>query len=111
MSEREWRFYVDDMIAFAERVLEFTAGLDQSGFVANRLVYDATVRNLTLIGEAANNIPTDIRSNYASIPWRQVIATRNKLIHAYLGIDDDILWSIVRDDIPALLIQLRGLRD
>lgn len=45
------------------------------------------------------------------VPWRQVIATRNRLIHGYLGIDNDTLWSIVRDDIPALLPALRKLRD
>lgn len=49
---REWRFYIDDMIAFAEKVLAYTAGMDQSAFVANSLVYDATLRNLELIGEA-----------------------------------------------------------
>jgi uncharacterized protein with HEPN domain len=46
-----------------------------------------------------------------SIPWRQIIATRNRLIHGYLGIDNDTLWSIVRDDIPGLLSELRQLKD
>lgn len=50
---REWRFYLDDMIGFAEKVIVYTEGLDQTGFVANGLSYDATLRNLELIGEAA----------------------------------------------------------
>ncbi|MGH8761477.1 MAG: HepT-like ribonuclease domain-containing protein, partial [Burkholderiales bacterium] len=53
MSEREWRFYLDDMIGFAEKVLAYTEGFDQTAFVASGLNYDATVRNLELIGEAA----------------------------------------------------------
>ena len=57
---REWRFNVDDMIAFAEKVLAYTAGLDQNAFVANALVYDATLRNLELIGEAATHVPRSI---------------------------------------------------
>ena len=108
MSEREWRFYLDDMIGFAEKVLIYTRGLDQSGFVANSLAYDATVRNLELIGEAATHIPEEIRAAHPEIPWRQVIATRNRLIHGYLGIDNDTLWSIIQDDIPALLSALRN---
>ncbi len=54
---REWRFYVTDMIEYGERVLEFTDEMDQAAFVADRRTYDATLRNLELIGEAANNIP------------------------------------------------------
>ncbi len=91
MSEREWRFYLDDMLGFAENVLAYTDGFDQDTFVATGLNYDATVRNLELIGEAATHIPSEIRDTYPSISWRQVIATRNRLIHGYLGIDNDTL--------------------
>jgi uncharacterized protein with HEPN domain len=107
---REWRFYLDDMIALGERVLAYTAGLDQSAFVANTLVYDATLRNLELIGEAATHVPDDVRQAHPEVPWRMVIATRNRLIHAYLGIDHDTLWSIVVSDVPALLPMLRAVR-
>lgn len=110
MSDREWRFYLDDMIDFAEKVLAYTAGLDQPGFVASGLTYDATARNLELLGEAASHIPPEIRESVSEIPWRQIIATRNRLIHAYLGIDNDILWNIVEQDIPGLLQQLKNLK-
>lgn len=107
---REWRFYIDDMIAFAEKVLAYTAGMDQSAFVANALVYDATLRNLELIGEAATRVPDDVRQAHPQVPWRMIIATRNRLIHAYLGIDIDTLWSVVVTDVPALLPRLRAIR-
>ena len=111
MSEaaREWRFYIDDMIGFAERVQRYTAGLDQASFVGNSLNYDATVRNLELIGEAATHVPEAVRSAHPAIPWRRVIATRNRLIHGYLGIDNDTLWSLVQTDVPTLLQALRRL--
>jgi uncharacterized protein with HEPN domain len=64
--------------------------------------HDATLRNLELIGEAATRVSQDIRDKAPQVPWRQLVATRNRLIHAYLGIDDDIVWSIVTDDVPAL---------
>ena len=109
-TQREWRFYLDDMIGFAEKVIAYTQGLDQDGFIVSGLNYDATVRNLELIGEAATHIPDEIREANPQIPWRLIIATRNRLIHGYLGIDNDTLWSIIRSDIPALLPDLIALR-
>lgn len=107
---RAWHFYVDDMIACAEKVLAYTSGLDRDAFVATPLVYDATVRNLELIGEAATHVPDTVRASHPGVPWRLLVATRNRLIHGYLGIDNDILWSIVESDVPALLPVLGSLR-
>jgi uncharacterized protein with HEPN domain len=109
-AQREWRFYIDDMIGFAEKVIAYTDGLGQAGFIASGLNYDATLRNLELIGESATHIPDAVRAANPQIPWRLVIATRNRLIHGYLGIDTDTLWSIIRSDIPALLPRLIVLR-
>jgi len=109
--DREWRFYVDDMIGFVEKVIAYTEGLDQSEFVKSGQIYDASLRNLELIGEAATHIPDTIRHSNQEIPWRQLIATRNCLIHGYLGIDNDTLWSIIKDDIPALQSELRKLKN
>lgn len=81
-GKRAWRFYLDDMIGFVEKVLAYTDGMDQMAFVANELTYDAVLRNLELIGEAATHIPDDIRSAHPEIPWRMIIATRNRLIHS-----------------------------
>lgn len=83
--QREWRFYLNDMIEFAGKVLTYTEGLGQAGFVANELAYDATLRNLELIGEAATHIPDEVRNAHPEIPWRMVIATRNRLIHVILA--------------------------
>ena len=108
--DREWRFYLDDMIGFCQRVQTFTVGMTQDQFTKDVMRFDATVRNIELIGEAATHIPDSIRSTWPAIPWRRVIATRNRLIHGYLGIDNDTLWSIVERDIPPLLDSLRALR-
>lgn len=107
---REWRFYIDDMIGFAEAVLAYTEGFDQEAFVHSRLNYDATLRNLEMIGEAASHVPEETRKLAPDIPWRQVVATRNRLIHGYLGIDNDTLWSVIRDDVPPLLERLHRLK-
>jgi uncharacterized protein with HEPN domain len=109
MSEREWRFYVRDMIGFCEKVLAYTHGLQQEQFEADAMRFDATMRNLEMIGEAASQIPQDVRIAHPTVPWRMLIATRNQLIHGYLGLDNDILWSIVQTDVPVLLQQLQTL--
>lgn len=96
-TAREWRFYIDDMIDAARKVLAYTDGFDQPAFVASGLNYDATVRNLEIIGEAATHVPDDVRDSH-------------RLIHGYLGIDNDTLWSIIRDDIPALRDALEKLQ-
>ncbi len=108
---REWQFYVQDMLDFAEKALAYTEGLTQDQFIADGLTYDATLRNLELIGEAATRIPDDVRTYFDAVPWRMIIATRNKLIHAYLGIDNDTVWSIIQDDLPDLLPLLRRVID
>lgn len=108
---REWRFYLEDMIEFAELVLEYTEGYNQEQFISDRRTYDATLRNLELIGEAATHIPDAVREANEDIPWRQLIATRNRIIHAYLGLDNDILWSIIEVDVPELLGNLQQLKD
>ncbi|MCI5150365.1 MAG: DUF86 domain-containing protein [Candidatus Electrothrix sp. MAN1_4] len=110
-SGREWRFYIDDMIDFSQKVLVYTDGLDQESFVESGLNYDATLRNIELIGEAATHIPAEICANHPEIPWRMIIATRNRVIHGYLGIDNDILWSIICDEIPVLLSLLKSIKE
>ena len=109
--EREWRFYLEDMMGFARRILHYTNRLDQAAFIADRRTYDAALRNLELIGEAATNLPESVRAAHPEVPWRLVIATRNRLIHAYLGIDDDTVWSIIQDDVPDLLKKLEQIED
>ena len=74
-TEREWRFYLDDMIAFAGKVIAYTDGLDQAAFVVSGLNYDATVRNLELIGEAATRIPDAVRVANPLLPWRLIRKT------------------------------------
>ena len=110
MSEREWRFYLDDMIMYSEKVLAYTEGLDLESFEADEKSFDATLRNLELIGEAATHIPDTVRETFSTIPWRQVVAIRNRLIQGYLGIVNEILWSIIQDDIPVMLKELKRLK-
>ena len=68
------------MIGFCERILAFTQGTSRAEFPANAMRYDATMRNIELVGEAATHIPESVRRNHPEIPWRMKIAIRNQLI-------------------------------
>ena len=108
-GDRGWRPYVQDMIEFGERVTAYVEGLDQRAFTADQRTYDATLRNVELLGEAATHVPQSVREAHPEIAWRQIIGTRNRVAHGYLGIDDDVIWDIIRTDIPDLLAALRRL--
>jgi len=107
--KRDWRLYARDMDRFAQRAVSYCADLDRAQFEANHLMQDAVLRNLELIGEAATRIPEDVRLAHSEIPWRQIIAMRNQLIHAYLGVDLDVVWDVVKVELPLLIQQLKAL--
>ena len=110
-GHREWRFYVQDMIEFCNRALSYAAGLDQASFLADSRTYDATLRNLDLIGEAATHVPSGVREAHPDIPWRAIMGTRNRLAHGYLHISDNVAWTIIQDPIPELVTSLQALLD
>ena len=106
---RSWLLYIEDMIEFGERVLSYNEGLDQDNFLADRRTYDATLRNIELIGEAASHVPDYVREAHPDIPWRRIVGTRNRVAHGYLGIDNDVVWDIIQTDVPDLLPRLREM--
>ena len=104
---REWRFYIVDMIEFAEKVLAYTKGVDQDTLVADPLRYDAVLRNLELIGEAATHIPGHVRAAHPDVPWRAIVGLRNRLAHGYLTVSDRVVWTTIQEAVPSLVPSLR----
>ena len=100
---REWRLYIRDMIEFCENVQTFTEGLDQESFLADMRTYHATLRNIELIGEAANRVPDEVRESNPDILWGEIVGTRNRLAHDYRRISDDRIWMIIQSHIPPML--------
>lgn len=101
--------YLEDMLEFCDAVLAYTAGQDARSLAADAMRLDATLRKLSLIGEAATRVPEDIRALAPDIPWRKIVATRNRMIHAYQTTEMSPLWSIVSSDVPALRLSLQAL--
>jgi uncharacterized protein with HEPN domain len=103
---RDYRLYLDDIATSCAKVLRYTAGLTFDTFLHNELVYDAVLRNLEVIGEAAKNIPVDLRARYPAAEWRKIAGLRDVLAHAYFGLEDSTLWDIVINKVPSLLKQI-----
>ncbi|MYE22602.1 MAG: DUF86 domain-containing protein [Gammaproteobacteria bacterium] len=109
MSERRWDIYVRDMLHCCNGILMHTAGLDRELVFRTRVVLDATLWNIAMLGEAAGNVPKPVQNAHPEIPWRTIISAGNRVIHGYGDIDEDVAWDIVSHEIPELIPQLRAL--
>jgi len=102
VSLRNWRFRLEDINDALDSISEYVENLDYAAWVRDKKTVDAVIRNLEIIGEAATHVPNEIQEQYADIPWYQMKAMRNILIHEYFGVDREVLWRTIQDDIPPL---------
>ena len=111
MSPRNWLIRLEDIYDALERITEYVADLDSSSWKNDRKTIDAVIRNLEIIGEATNHIPEDIQSQNRDIPWHQMKGMRNILIHEYFGVDIEVLWRTVQEELPPLKDKIAILLD
>lgn len=104
---RSWDFFLRDILESAQKVHRYTQALNMEAFVQDEIIYDAVLRNLEIIGEAAKKIPSEIRDRYPQIDWRRMAGLRDVLAHTYFGLDDETLWNIIREKVPQLIFVLR----
>ena len=86
---------VDDMLDAAQKAVLFARGNTRVDLDKNEVLALALVRLLEIVGEAAKYIPDSIKSTHPEVPWREIAATRNRLIHGYFSVDLDIVWAII----------------
>jgi uncharacterized protein with HEPN domain len=106
MSERADVEFLADSKEAIVRVTSYMEDLSYDQFLADKKTQDAVVRNLEIIGEAAKNITGELKTRYPQIPWKDLAGVRDKLIHHYFGVNFDIVWNIVKQDLPQVLSQL-----
>ncbi|MFZ0889667.1 MAG: DUF86 domain-containing protein [Candidatus Binataceae bacterium] len=97
------------MLDHAREAVAMVSGKTRGDLDTDRKLNLALVRLLEIVGEAANRTPADERSQYPQIPWGQIVALRNRLIHGYDSVDFDILWQIVNHDLPPLIAVLERI--
>ncbi|MFA5422979.1 MAG: DUF86 domain-containing protein [Phycisphaerae bacterium] len=103
MSKRPVDLLLEDIIEAIERIRQYIKGLPFEKFLDDRKTIDAVVRNMEIIGEAANRLPEEFRQNHPEVEWYKVIGLRHRIVHEYFGIDIQIIWQILQKDLPELL--------
>ena len=95
------------MLESTEAILSFTKGRRRVSLDKDRLLSSAVLRELEIIGEAANRVSEKTKKKFPSLPWKELIGMRNRLIHAYFNVDRDIIWKTIREYLPLFLKQLQ----
>jgi uncharacterized protein with HEPN domain len=102
MKSRDLRDYLQDIIDSIDDIEDFTKNLTYEQFVKDRKTLNAVVRSIEIIGEAAKQLPNEVKANYNTLPWKEITGMRDKLIHAYFGMDTETIWETVHKNIPTL---------
>ena len=105
MSKRDPQLYLRDILDSINKIAKFSQELSYEDFKANDMAIDAIVRNLEIIGEAARNMPAEVKDNNTEIPWEKMVSMRNKILHEYFGVDLEILWKTTQEDLPVLKVR------
>jgi uncharacterized protein with HEPN domain len=98
--------YLTDLVEAADHIAEFITGIEADSFQKSELLRSAVVHKLSVIGEAAARLSDELRNRNQQVPWPQIIAFRNILVHAYFGIDWDVVWEAARHRCPVLREQI-----
>lgn len=106
MSKRDNTILLEDIFEALESIFEYTSGKSFEEFSKTKMMRDAVYRNFEIIGEAANRLSPEFIEKNSFVNWHKVIGLRNRIIHAYFDIDDDIIWTIIQNDLPKLKNQV-----
>lgn len=101
--------FLKHILESIEWIEKDTKDFSEETFNANIPIQDAVVRRLEIIGEAARNVPEDLKNEYNAVPWQDISDMRNELIHHYFGIDLHIVWKVVQNDLPDFKKQVEDI--
>ena len=106
---RHSQLRVQDILDAIDRIASYVAGMDYEHFLTDRKTQDAVTRNIEVIGEAARALPEDFKERHADVPWSEIVAMRNVIVHQYFGILPEVVWDVVKNELPTLRSQIAGL--
>ena len=109
MSRRDPLILLEDIHASLEKVERYTSGLNKETFLADDKTLDAVVRNLEIVGEAVRQLPETFKEEHPEVPWWQIAGMRNRIVHDYFGVDEEIIWQVIEKSVPALKQQVAEL--
>ena len=99
---RNITIYIKDIVQNMRDAEEFIQGIDYKRFEADKKTFNAVVRAIEVIGEAAKHVPESVRSKYPALPWKEMAGMRDKVIHFYFGINRELVWLVVKERIPSI---------
>lgn len=102
---------LNDILEAARKAITFVEGMNLAGFVDDEKTGFAAVRALEIVGEATRRIPDSFRERHPEIPWREMAGTRDKLIHDYFGVNLEVVWKTIHEDLPPLIKSVQKLLD
>lgn len=102
MSKREIQLLLEDILEATQKILSYTSGMRFDDFISDDKTIDAVVRNFEIIGEAANRVPEEFKSDHPEIEWRRMTGLRNRIIHEYFGVNYATVWKVKEENIPEL---------
>lgn len=102
MSKRDAMLLLSDIIDSIEKIQRYTKEHSFETFIEDSKTIDAVIRNFEIIGEAANRLPEEFKDDYPEINWFRIRGFRNRIVHDYMGIDYQIVWTIIEKDITQL---------
>lgn len=103
MSERDCKLYLSEILESGEAVKTYVQGFDLERFINDRKTYSAVVREFEIIGEAVGKLPDELKQRHPDVPWQDIKDFRNILIHEYFGVDLEIVWQVIHDELTPLL--------
>jgi len=109
MSKRDLKLLLEDMLESSLKIRRYTENLNYDSFIQDDKTIDAVIRNFEIIGEAANRLNPDYRLNNSIIDWKRIRGFRNRIVHNYFGVDYEIVWSIIENDLDELISNLSSL--
>jgi uncharacterized protein with HEPN domain len=98
--------FLKDILAATGKIEAITARTSEESFLRDEVLTAAVLHHLTVIGEAINRLPPELRARHPDVPWSQIVAVRHRIVHAYFDLDWQILWNAALDDVPKLRGQI-----
>ena len=109
MSKRNDKLLLEDILEAIQKIKEYTKELNLESFIQDRKTTDAVIRNFEVIGEAANHLSKDIKDKNPEVPWHRLRGLRNRIVHECFGIDKEIVWAIIENDLDDLTHQILSI--
>ncbi len=110
MTEKDDLVFINHILESVNAIENFSKNISKERLISNRLKQSAIVREIEIIGEAVKNISESLKNKHQEIEWKDIVATRDKMIHHYFGVDLNIIWSIIKKDIPVLKKQIEKIK-